>query len=214
MARYKNGINGPVSGKIGNAVAASWRGIDYLRSLPDTGNKAFSEKQKNQHFLMGLVSSWLKPLKHIIEIGYQAFVSGKTPMNGCVSYHMKNAVNGNSSLEYVIDFAKVILSRGELLIALVKEIIALADAILHIKWDNASTSIFNNDDDKATIVVYNPGKKAFVSFEAVAQRADKEVMLQLPAAYTGDTVYCWQHFVAAQGNAVSTTVYLGQVVIA
>lgn len=211
MARYKNGINGPVSGKIGNVVGASWRGIDYLRTIQETRSRTFSDKQQNQQFLMGMVSKWLKPLKLIIEIGYQIFVTGKTPMNGCVSYHMKHAVTGNSPLEYVINFAKVIFSRGELLIPLIREMLGLMDAVLHIKWDNASTSIFNNDDDKATIVVYNPAKQAFVSFENVAQRADKEAVLQLPAAYAGDRVHCWQHFVNANGDAVSTTVYLGEV---
>ncbi|MDR6784136.1 hypothetical protein ABIE26_002475 [Pedobacter africanus] len=83
--------------------------------------------------------------------------------------------------------------------------------VLHIKWDNANATIFNNDDDKATIVVYNLAKPAFVSFEDVAQRGDKEAIFQLPAAYTGDTVHCWQHFVNAQGNAVSTSVYLGEI---
>lgn len=209
MARYKNGINGPFSGKIGTVVGASWRGIDYMRGLPDTTNKTFSEKQKNQHFLMGMVSSWLKPLKHIIEIGYQIFVTGKTPMNGCVSYHMKNAVTGNSPLEYAINFAKVIFSRGELLIALIREIIALADAVLRITWDNASSSIFNNEDDRATFIVYNQEKQAFVSFENAALRGDKDVVLQLPDGYKGNTVHCWQHFVNANGDMVSTTQYLG-----
>ncbi|MDR6786501.1 hypothetical protein ABIE26_005312 [Pedobacter africanus] len=213
MARYKNGINGPISGKVGAVVGSSWRGVEYLKSLPDRGGKAFTEKQKNQQFLMGMVSKWLKPLKRIIEIGYQIFVTGKTPMNGCVSYHMKHAVTGNSPLEYVINFAKVIFSRGELLIPLIKEVLGLMDAVLHIKWDNASTSVFNNDDDKATIVVYNPAKQAFVSFENVAQRADKEAVLQLPAAYAGDRVHCWQHFVNERGDAVSTTVYLGEVLV-
>lgn len=213
MARYKKGVNGSFKGKLGNVVGASWRGIDYMRVLSEPGSRVFSEKQRNQQFLLGMISSWLKPLKHIIEIGFQVFASGKTPQNGCVSYHMKHAVTGNSPLEYVINFAKVIFSRGELLIPLIKEVLGLIDAILHIKWDNANASIFNNDDDKATIVVYNPAKQAFVSFEDVAQRRDKEVVLQLPAAYTGDNVHCWQHFVNAGGDMVSTSVYLGEVVV-
>ena len=212
MGRYKNGINGAFSGKVGNVVGESWRGVDYMRSLPET-SKTFSEKQRNQHFLMGMISGWLKPLKHLIEIGYQIFVTGKTPMNGCVSYHMKHAVDGNSPIEYVINFAKVIFSRGELLVPFIKEVLSLIDAVLHIKWENAGASIFNNDDDRATFVVYNPAKKAFVTFEHVAHRADKEVMLQLPPGYANDTVHCWQHFVNAEGDAVSTTIYLGEVVI-
>ncbi|WP_316813969.1 DUF6266 family protein [Pedobacter heparinus] len=154
MATYKNGINGAISGKIGNVVGASWRGVDYLRILADHSNRTFSEKQQNQHFLLGMVSSWLKPLKYIIEIGYQLFVTGKTPMNQCISYHMKNAVTGNTPIEYLIDFAKVIFSRGELLVPFIKEILTLLDAVLHIKWENASTSIFSNEDDRAIFIIY------------------------------------------------------------
>lgn len=213
MGRYKNGINGAFSGKVGSVVGSTWRGIDYMRSLPDIRVKAFSEKQRNQHFLMGMVSSWLKPLKLLIEIGYQMYVTGKTPMNGCVSYHMKHAVTGNSPAEYLIDFSKVILSRGELLIALFKEVLTLADAVLHVKWDNATASLFNNDDDEAVFVVYNPAKTNFVCFDRVVKRADKAALLQLPADYAGDTIYCWQHFVNATGNMVSTTLYLGEFIL-
>jgi hypothetical protein len=213
MARYKNGVNGAFSGKIGNVVGSSWRGIDYMRSLADTTGKVFSEKQRNQHFLMGMVSGWLKVLKHIIEIGYQQFVTGKTPMNGCVSYHMKHAVTGDAPIEYAIDFTKVIFSRGELLVPFIKRIMPLTDAVLQVNWENAPATIFNNEDDLATFVVYSPAKKAFTTFEAIAQRADKEVLLELPSNYRGDTVHCWQHFVNVKGNAVSTTVYLGKVTV-
>lgn len=63
-------------------------------------------------------------------------------------------------------------------------------------------------------MVYNPAKQAFVTFEDVAQRGDKEALLQLPAEYTGDSVHCWQHFVNTEGNMVSTSVYLGEIVVA
>jgi hypothetical protein len=213
MARYKNGINGAFSGKVGTVVGSSWRGIDLMRSLPEPSKKAPTEKQLNQRFVFAMVNSWLKPLRALIWIGYQIFTGNKTPMNGCVSYHMKHAVDGDSPIEYVINFAKVILSRGELLVPFIKEVLGLIDAVLHIKWENAGASIFNNDDDRATFVVYNPTKKTFVTFEQVAQRTDKEVMLQLPPGYTNDTVHCWQHFVNAEGNAVSTSIYVGEIVV-
>lgn len=36
MATYKKGINGPVSGKIGNVVGATCRGVAYLRGVPES----------------------------------------------------------------------------------------------------------------------------------------------------------------------------------
>lgn len=213
MARYKDGINGAFSGKIGSVVGASWRGIDYMRSLPDLRAKDFSGKQKSQHFLLGMISSWLKPLKPVIETGYQIFKMGKTPMNGCISYHMKHAVTGNVPLEYVIDFKKVILSRGELLAPFIKEVSMLTGSVLYVNWENASASIFSNDDDRAVFVIYNPAKKAFIYVEESVARMDKEAMLQVPEEYNGDVIHCWQHFVNTAGDAVSTTVYLGGIIV-
>ena len=36
MGIIKKGILGGFSGKVGNVVGASWKGIDYIRSLPST----------------------------------------------------------------------------------------------------------------------------------------------------------------------------------
>lgn len=213
MARYKNGINGPFSGKIGNAVGANYRGIDYMRSLPALSQKQPTEKQLNQRALLAMVSGWLAPLKALIWIGYQVFTGDKTPMNGCVAFHLKEAVNGNSAADYAINFAKAIFSRGELLISLIKEVLVLIDGILRIEWDNPLPSAFCKDDDKANVVIYNPAKQEFVTFKDVAQRGDRRVDLQLPAKFAGDSVHAWMHYVNAEGNAVSTTQYLGETVV-
>lgn len=211
MATYKRGINGPVSGKIGSAIGASWRGIDYLRSLPDI-TKPPTEKQLNQRLLFALVNGWLKPLRKLIWIGYQIFTGTKTPMNGCVSFHMTKAVSGQAP-NYEIDFAQVVLSRGELLISFIKEVLCLLGAILNIKWDDVTASAFCSDNDKATFIVYNPAKEKFITFEGITERQAKEVNLRLPADFAGDVVHGWMSYVNTKGDAVSTSVYLGEVVV-
>jgi hypothetical protein len=212
MARYKNGINGPVSGKVGTVVGASWRGIDYLRSRPGKKSKGkVTDAQRNQRLKFSLVSGWLQPLRDLIWIGYKFFTGSKTPMNGCVGYHLSNAVVGEGT-DCKIDFPKVIFSRGELLISLVKEMVSLAGAILQIKWDNALSSVFSSDDDEATFIVYNPAKEKFATFKGAALRADLEVGLQLPADFAGDTVHCYMQYTGIAGDRVSTTVYAGEVV--
>lgn len=212
MARYKNGINGPFSGKVGTVVGASWRGIDYVRSVQKAITKPASQAQINQRLVFALVTGWLKPLRDLIWIGFQIFKGTKTPMNGCVSFVMKEAVTGDGE-QSNINFPKVVFSRGELFISLIREFTAIADALLHIKWENGSASAFNSADDKATFIVYNPVKEKFVSFEGVARRADLEKTLQLPANFKNDIVHCWMHYVNAAGDAVSTSFYLGNIAI-
>lgn len=210
MGTYKNGINGAFSGKIGNVVGATYRGIDYMRSLPETSDKPASEKQANQRALMGMVSGWLRPLKALIAIGYQMFNGAKTPMNVCVAFHLKEAIKGNSALNYTIDFAKAVFSRGELMISTIREVSMQPNSILRIKWEDAAfTSVFCRNDDEATVIVYNPDKSEFVTFENIAQRMDQQVDLTLPDDFEGDVLHAWMHYTNTAGNAVSTSLYLG-----
>lgn len=41
MGTIKQGILGGFSGKVGNVVGASWKGIDYIRSLPSSVSMNF-----------------------------------------------------------------------------------------------------------------------------------------------------------------------------
>ena len=212
MGKYKSGLHGQFSGKIGNVVGATRYGEDYIRSVPELRVDKPSEKQIRQRNIMAMISSWLKPIKFIIAIGFKVFTGSKTPINQVFSLIFKEAliINGN---EISIDYKYVVLSKGELLVSFVFEILALIDSILQIKWQNFNASIYNKADDKATFVVYNPAKEKFVSFVGVADREAEQADLKLPAEFVGDTVHCWMQYVDAIGDKVSTSTYLGEVIV-
>lgn len=65
----------------------------------------------------------------------------------------------------------------------------------------------------AKIIVYNVPKQKNVTFKDVAQRADKHVDLQLPANFAGEVVHTWMHYVNTKGDAVSTSIYLGELTL-
>lgn len=210
MGRYKSGINGPFSGKIGSVIGSHWRGVDYMKSLSGGVAKPPTYGQLNQRRIFAEVSSWLKPIKELIWIGYQAFGDKKTPMNEAISFNLKNAViTGATSSQ--LDFPRAIFSRGELLISLIREILALASGVVVVKWEDAPSSALCNDTDLATFIVYNPAKEQFITFQDVVARAEKEVSLQMPNEFAGDAVHCYMHYVNEVSNAVSTSVYVGVV---
>ncbi|HMI04491.1 MAG TPA: DUF6266 family protein [Pedobacter sp.] len=212
MARYKNGINGAFRGKVGTVVGASWRGIDYVRGVADTSKVIWSEAQINQRVLFALVVNWLKPLWSVINLGYQVFKKRKTPLNAAIGYHMKEAVKGEAP-DFEIEFSKAIFSVGELLLSLIKELVALGDAMLRISWDNIAESVYNSGSDRAIFILYNPDKQLFVSFVYCALRAHRQVLLQLPEGFAGDAVHCYMFFTNEKGDKVSTSQYLGEVVV-
>ncbi|WP_285007986.1 DUF6266 family protein [Pedobacter faecalis] len=211
MARYSNGINGPVSGKVGSVVGASWRGVDYMRSLP-VKTKESSEAQLAQQEKFAVAVAWLKPLLEIINVGYHHIKIGMTPHNAAMSYYLTEAVTGTAP-DFVINFSKAIFSEGPLITSFVTEVTPAGSCLLNFKWENAPDSIYSSVDDRATFVLYNPQKEKFVLYQSVAARGERSVTLSIPNKSSGDTVHGYLFFVRADGEAVSTTLYLGPLIV-
>jgi len=211
MARYQNGINGPFSGRVGKVVGANWRGIDYMRTV-GSSPKHWSFAQINQRLRFALAMNWLNPLLALINIGYQQIKIKKTPLNAAVSYHLKHAIRAEGP-DYSIDFSKAIFSIGELLISFVREMVSLSDRMLLITWDHMTETIYSSAADKITFIIYSPSCRQFVIFKDEAGRGDMEAVLQLPVTFAGSSVHCYLYFVNAAGDQVSTSLYLGELVV-
>jgi len=212
MGTIKKGILGGFSGKVGQVVGANWRGMDIMRSLPKKfgGEPTATQLEQRQRF--GLVMSFLSPLKGILEKTYGRSSGSKSKINLAVSYHIREAITGIvPNLE--IDFSKVVISRGELLGPKAAEISVDNDAEIKFNWEANSGTALSNDDDKPILVVYNPSKKLYVIEESNANRTALEVILQLPAVFSGDLVHCWMGFVSADGRESATSIYLGTVTV-
>jgi len=213
MARYKNGINGQLSGKVGSVIASSWRGVDYLKGLNNSSGKRRTAGQLRQQEVFALVTRWLKPVRDVVWIGFQSVREAKTPMNEAISLVMRHAVvfvDGKP----LIDFPKVVFSRGVLLASWVTGVFALPGAGLRVEWLNASGSVCcNGDDDRACFLFYNLPKGCFAVFMEDALRADGSAVLQLPADFAGDAVQGYMFYTCAAGKRVSTSVYLGCMVL-
>src|SRR5688572_9457477 len=112
MGKFSNGIFGNFYGKIGNVVGSSWRGIDYLRSLPKLNkNRQPSEKQLEQQARFALMTGFLNPLRDVLDIGYQNYASGVTAYNSALSANITNAISGIYPA-LTPDYSLVQLSRG------------------------------------------------------------------------------------------------------
>lgn len=206
MARYNNGINGPVKGKIGNVVAVIWRGIHVLRSLPEFSGKMPSTAQLIQRQLMAMVSSFLQPLKLLIEIGFQHFAAGKTAMNAAVSFVMKNAVLRTGD-DLQIDYSQVVFSRGELQPSTLVNAEQMHHT-LNLNWNNFGATAFSNDDDLLSIIVYCKEVSKYCFFRNCAQRVEQMTSVQLPEEFSGYALHCWLQYVNVTGDMVSTSIYV------
>jgi hypothetical protein len=113
MGKLKSGILGGVKGKIGNVVGSSWKGIDYLKTLPASYSDAKTETQVNNRSKFLTVVRFLQPLTEVLRVGYKSLAVKKSAFNAATSYHYKNAIMGEYP-DVSMDYSKVMMSKGNL----------------------------------------------------------------------------------------------------
>src|SRR5690606_24034661 len=96
MGRIKRGILGGFSGKVANVVGSSWRGISYIKALPQSVANPRTPKQLNQRAKFLAVSQFLRPNAAMVAIGFRGFATGMTGRNAAFSYLIQNAVTGTA----------------------------------------------------------------------------------------------------------------------
>src|SRR5690554_6272226 len=97
MARVNDGVNGTVSGKVGNVVYYTSNGGTYVRSLPTkSGRKRLPTlKQATQRGRFAVVQNWLKPILPLIRVGFNEYAPRQTSHNSAMSYNLQHAVIEN-----------------------------------------------------------------------------------------------------------------------
>ncbi|WP_316813548.1 DUF6266 family protein [Pedobacter heparinus] len=212
MGKYKKGILGPFRGLVGTVVGSSWNGTFYLKSVPDFGDYTPTASQLNVQAKMAFVQGFLKPLKPLLNIGYKQFNKGMTPMNAATSYHIKNAVTGTSALNYAIDYAKVMISEGNLPMAEQPEVAITIANKLNFSWIDDSDPDSTNDTDMVTVLAINPTKGNYTKKVGAAPRSAEAYVLDLPG-YSGDEVQVYISFVSADGKQVSDSLHVGEFLV-
>jgi len=208
MGIISQGILGGVSGKVGNVVGASWKGIDYLRIKPSNVANPRTEGQVNQRNKFSTTLEFLQPNLGFIQVGYKGYAVSKTAFNAAMSYVLNNAITGVSP-NFSVDYSLALMSRGSLSKPLNGATDLLTAGQVTFTWDDNSAEGNANATDKAMVLVYNPDKKESMYILNGAERTVGTQVITIPNTYAGDTVELFMAFVTADGSSVSNSVYLG-----
>ncbi|TCK83588.1 DUF6266 family protein [Albibacterium bauzanense] len=91
MAKMKKGLLGPISGKIGDIVGSSWRGIVYVKSRPKR-TKPPTEGELGNRFVFAYTQLWLQPIKEFLKVGFKDDNHTVYGVNAAKSYLYKTAL--------------------------------------------------------------------------------------------------------------------------
>lgn len=208
MGKISQGILGGISGKVGNVIGASWKGINYLRIKPASVANPRTEGQVNQRNKFSATLSFLKPNLSFVQQGYRFYKSKQTAMNAAMSYVLRNAIIGTAP-DFEVDYSAALLSRGNLT-GPADAVVSLAAGSASFSWTDNSAAGNARPDDRPMLLVYSPTRhESVVVLEGIETRADGAATISLPDHFTGESVETFMAFQAADGSSVSDSVYLG-----
>ena len=178
MGKISQGILDGISGKVGNIVGASWKGIDYVRIKPDHVANPNTEAQANHRAKFKGVTSLAK--KIMSPIIRPIWNRSAVKMTGYNLFVQKNidAFGIDGTIE---DYAKLSLSTGSL--DLPDGISVTADDMVEsgikVRWDN-SLGQGSNDDKLKLVAVNDIDSSIFLLLDLPYTRAESSADVVLP----------------------------------
>jgi hypothetical protein len=211
MGKISKGILGGFSGKVGTIVGATWKGIDYIRSLAASVANPKTVAQLTQRSKFVLVLRFLQPLTAFLRVSFKLYATKMTQFNNAMSYNLRNAVSGTYP-NYEIDFAKALVSRGNLVGAVNESATSGGDEIV-ITWEDNSGNGNALASDRALIAVYNISRQVSL-FETQGPTREMEMAsIAVPLAWAGDEVAVYLGFISADGTRVSDSIHTGTLIV-
>jgi len=201
MGKYNQGILGPFTGKVGSVVGSSWKGVNYIKSLPgpNASNTEAQQKQRTRFksvvsLASSLLSSLIRPVWNLVGgkmTGYNLFVKTNMP-----------AFDESGELVNYSDFHA---SMGALPLPENLNIQDDADVVsgIELSWKDDSDTGIGNADDKLHLVVMTPERVHILNTASV--RSDQSAEITLPVS--AGNVHVYAFFGTADGDKFSPDLY-------
>ena len=218
MAKMKNGLLGPISGKVGSVVGSSWRGIEYIKSKPKR-KKPPTEGELANRFVFAYTQLWLQPIKDFLKVGFRDDDNTVYGVNAAKSYLYKNALT-KDGFNSTIHPHLMKVSMGTLPLSGDIKVEKTSASELTFTWDEGKVTD-GHPDDQIMLLAYNIQDKDKVIigdvFGTVAGQFRKSGMEKLRVESNPQTpdldYHVYAAFSAMDRSRQSDSIYLGTVII-
>lgn len=212
MGIIKNGILGGFSGKVGSVVGVPWRDIDAIRALAKPRTHPVSQAELLQRAKMATVSSFLQPMRDLLEVGYRNFAVKKDGANAAQSHVMKNAIVVKENDVYIL-CEEVLVTRGDLPNVKVAAAGSVEKGVVLFNWEDNSGLGKAGRADKAILVVRCNEPKCCAYTLDGGLRSDGAASIRVDT-FSGCEVQTWLGFLSKDRKDITNSVFTGQFVVA
>lgn len=218
MASFKHGINGPISGKIGDIVGSSWRGINYIKSRPKRV-KPITENELGNRFLFAYTQYWLQPIKEFLKAGFRNDDHPVSGVNAAKSFLYKHAVT-KDGFNSKIHPERMQVSFGDLPLSDAIEVEKTSPNELTFSWDKKSTPGGSTQDQIMLLVYHFKDEDELITGNAFGTTAGQfrdtgfaKLAVEPSIKDPGLNYHIYAGFSAFDRSRQSDSVYLGTIII-
>ncbi|SHO59425.1 DUF6266 family protein [Algoriphagus zhangzhouensis] len=201
-------------GKVGRFTFYKLNGKTIMRSLPDGPHKNKTHPSKLQKVYQNRlkeVNAFLRPLKQILDFGYQNFLDQKTGVNWAHSPLATKGYNHNANPRINPEFLQI--SKGNLLGPENPSVQISVQGIL-ISWLNNCYDGNASEFDECYILLNHPETKKYLWKEKVARRRDLQCLIstsEFDSELSWDLYFLFHREMSQKRCLISDSVYLGKV---
>jgi len=211
MGILTKAILGGFNGTVGTVVGGSWRGINYIKSLPVISNTDPTPRQLEQRQKFKTVVNFLRPLMALIQLGFKNSGAKLTPYNAAMAYNYRHALAGTYPA-FSIDYSFAVVTNGSLPAVLAPQTTAEPLSIVKFDWENNGGNSIATDGDKMILVVYCPEANQAVYSVGDKLRSDESATIDA-RQFAGKTVHTWISCATPDEKMLATSVYTGQLTV-
>lgn len=212
MARLSQGILGGISGRIGNVVGSSWKGIAVIKSKAlSVANPRTAAQVAQRDKMTSIVDVAKFILAGVIKPLNDRFASGMSGFNLFVSRNI-HLFSGSTPFPP----ADLILSSGKMSSIVLSSAVAdLSDSSITVNWPTALSDAYAQASDKvyAIAITQNGGVHVLASGNFM-RSAGTLVKSGVTDLVLGESVWVYLSFLRSDGTVVSNTCYLATTVTA
>jgi Family of unknown function (DUF6266) len=210
MAKFINGINGPVQGKVGSVIGSSWKGVPYLKGPYKKRTAKVSKKETANRKKFAAAQFFLRPLLDFVRVGFKGYSPLSEGFVAAKSQLLLNAFEGIPPKQG-INPALVKLSYGDLPLPNNIKVEKINKDELQFTWDTGDVDL-SNAKDQVMLLAYDIANER-ADYTTTGQfRSNGSDILQINGTKKS-TYHLYVAFNAADRSRQSESVYLGTIVL-
>lgn len=205
MGKLVGGPFGQMSGKTGDLIGSSWKGIATVkRYQPKVANPQTAGQVAQRGKMANVVAFAQAILAVVIKPLWDRFQSGRSGFNAFVSRNIALFATAMPS-----NYATLVTSSGKMAATPISAaVVDVSSALLTVNWVNDAGSGFKLASDIAYVVFVNQTKGTVEGFQDGSTRGD--IIVNMPIdnpVDVADVCHVYLSFLRADGTVVSVNSY-------